>query len=235
MVLWIARALRVSADVLEATRARHYIHKAPDDLSGSVEFIMNFRYGHIHPIPYQIPSEVLALLERVADLKPRTVVELGTAGGGTLFLFTRAAADNATLISVDLEGGPFGGGYPAATRPFIKSFARQSQTIHLVRGDSRAPTTLAAVKRALGGRAIDFLFIDGGHDLDVVQSDFETYFPLVAAGGLIALHDIVPGDRAAVGDVPQYWARLRDSADHEEIVDSWQQGGYGIGLIRKAG
>jgi hypothetical protein len=39
-------------------------------------------------------------------------LEIGTARGGTLFFLTRLASPHATIVSVDLPGGPFGGGYP---------------------------------------------------------------------------------------------------------------------------
>jgi GT2 family glycosyltransferase len=39
----------------------------------------------------------------------------------------------------------------------------------------------------------DFIFIDGSHEYEDVVSDFETYFPWLKPGGLIAFHDVLPG------------------------------------------
>jgi len=61
--------------------------------------------------PAQVYEEILGLAEIVAELKPRRVLEIGTAGDGTLFVWCRLASDDATVISVDLPGGLFGG-YP---------------------------------------------------------------------------------------------------------------------------
>ena len=38
-------------------------------------------------------------------------------------------------------------------------------------------------------RPIDFLFIDGGHEYEDVLTDFQTFFPHVVAGGIVAFHD----------------------------------------------
>jgi hypothetical protein len=45
------------------------------------------------------------------------------------------------------------------------------------------------------------LFIDGGHGDDVVRADESAWVPLVASGGLIAIHDVFP-DPAAGGRPP---------------------------------
>src|SRR5438093_4155214 len=55
--------------------------------------------------PFQVRSEILGLLRRVKQLRPRVVVEIGTANGGTLFLFARVAAPDARLVSLDLPTG----------------------------------------------------------------------------------------------------------------------------------
>jgi predicted O-methyltransferase YrrM len=161
------------------------------------------------------------------------VLEIGTAQGGTLFLLTRVAADDALLVTVDEGRGSFGGGYPRTLAPLLRSFARARQAVRLVRGDSHSPLTLAKVRGALDDRPLDFLLIDGDHDYHGVRQDFEMYSPLVGPGGLIAFHDIVPGEATAVGGVPAFWREIRSHFPHEELVEDWSQGGYGFGLLRR--
>lgn len=43
-----------------------------------------------------------------------------------------------------------------------------------------------------GGKAIDFIFIDGSHQFLDVLKDYELSLPLVKEGGWIAFHDVVP-------------------------------------------
>jgi predicted O-methyltransferase YrrM len=167
----------------------------------------------------------------VAGLSPRVVLEIGTARGGTLFLFTRVAGPEAKLISIDLPGGPFGGGYPRWKVPLYKSFARGRQKIYLLRKDSYDPRTLEEVERILGGEKVDFLFIDGDHTYEGVKRDFEIYSPLVRKGGIVAFHDIVPGHPKHVGGVPRFWNEIKMRYRYIEIVEDWRQSSCGIGMI----
>src|SRR4051794_27133091 len=59
----------------------------------------------------QVRSELLRFAEIVANLKPKTLLEIGTNKGGTLCILSRLAAPDAVIISLDLPGGDFGGGY----------------------------------------------------------------------------------------------------------------------------
>ena len=127
--------------------------------------------------PFQVKDELLELLKLLLKLKPKAICEIGTAWGGCLYLFCRIAPKNAMIISIDLPGGPFGGGYPIWKIPLYKSFAKDNQTIHLIRANSHNPKTLELVKRILGNRMIDFLFIDGDHTYKGVKRDFEMYSP----------------------------------------------------------
>ena len=185
--------------------------------------------------PNQIRSEIEALLDLLAKDSPRTVLEIGTARGGTLFLLAHVAGADATLVSIDLPySGPCGNaGYPPAFEPLFASFGREQQTIELIRGDSHKDETRASVERILGQRAVDFLLIDGDHTEAGVRRDFSLYSPLVRDDGYIALHDIVPGRPELSGGVPDFWKELTASRSTQEFVHDWEQGAYGIGVIRK--
>jgi len=187
--------------------------------------------------PFQVPSEISELLKIVDETKPKVILEIGTANGGTLFLFSRVASKDATIISIDLPGGKFGGGYPKWREFLYKSFALPGQKMHLLRADSHKKETLEQVKAILNCGEVDFLFIDGDHTYEGVKRDFEMYSPLVKQGGIIAFHDIVPGPNEAVGGVPQFWEEIRDRDRYngKEIVEDWDQGGYGIGLLSLRG
>ncbi len=165
-------------------------------------------------------------------MKPKVVLEIGTAYGGTLFLFSRVASKDATIVSIDLPGGRFGGGYHVWRLPLYKSFAVSAQRIHLLRGDSHKAETLEQLRAILDRKELDFLFIDGDHNYDGAKNDFEMYGSLVKRGGLVAFHDIVPGLREKVGGVPQFWKEIKDRYGGQEIVENWGQSWGGIGLLR---
>ena len=43
-------------------------------------------------------------------------------------------------------------------------------------------------------RQLDMFWIDGGHQLEVVQADFLAFFPHLRPGGLFAMHDVTDGN-----------------------------------------
>ena len=190
-------------------------------------------FGEFRPI--QRPSEFAQLLAIVRSCDAVRLCEIGTASGGMLCSLARAARRDATLVAVDCE-------YSPERRAAFPRFRRHGQTVVCIEGSSQSPDTHARVRRALGG-ALDVLLIDGDHSYQGVRSDFELYTPLVRPGGLIILHDIVQdgGQRygepttASTGGVPQFWSEVKSRfSGTEEIVDSADQDGYGVGLLRKA-
>lgn len=195
----------------------------------AVDFALNRFGGFLRPT--QVTSEILGLGNIIERLKPRTVLEIGTSKGGTLFIWARLAAKDAHLVSVDLPGGENNWAYPRWKEPLYRKFASKMQTIDLLRGNSHSEEMLAAVKEVLHGKDLDFLFIDGDHSYEGVRSDFLLYRSLVRKGGLIAFHDIVVGLPENVGGVPVFWREIKREYRHTELIKDPRQGGYGIGIL----
>jgi len=211
--------------------AEHYKSKDYLDLNKLVNSSFTKYFNLIRPI--QLKEEILELLNFLYRFDLNFILEIGTANGGTLFLFSKIASEISTLISIDLPRGPFGGSYPIWKIPLFKSFALPNQQIRLIRADSHKTTTLKKVKDVLGENALDFLFIDGDHTFEGVSKDFEMYSPLVKKNGLIAFHDIVPGPKINVGGVPKFWSEIKSKYEYHEFLNDWNQNGAGIGLIIK--
>jgi len=224
---WPVGYVRVSMARYKLRKNLIRLHKL-DDI---IDFAFSFRCLGINIKPAQVKWEIERFLTLLHKRRLENVLEIGTANGGSLFLFSHIASQNAMLLSIDLPGGPFGGGYPKWKVPLYKSFAREKQKIHLILGDSHDPTTLGKVKQILTHRKVDFLFIDGDHAYEGVKKDFQMYGPLVRKGGLIAFHDIVPGAEENVGGVPKFWLQIKTQYKYQEIVRNWEQGGYGIGVL----
>jgi predicted O-methyltransferase YrrM len=189
-----------------------------------------FHYSSAFLQPIQIEEELASLVEDVRRLDPRTVVEIGTSMGGTLYLWTRVARPDAVIVSIDLPGGRFGGGYSPLRTPIYRRFARDRQKLHLMRADSHENSTLEHVKWLLGGGPIDFLFIDGDHTYEGVKSDWEMYAPLVRPGGLVAFHDVA-GDYETT-QVKKFWDEIKADHRHREYMVH-PRGQYGIGVLFK--
>jgi predicted O-methyltransferase YrrM len=211
--------------VRRALEARDF----PADAEGQVAFVMDRFHGTI--MPYQNRWEVARLAERVRALGPKTVLEIGTARGGTLFLLCQAAAEDATIVSLDLPEGRNGGGFPNWKLPTYKAFARPGQTLRFVRGNSHDPASRDEVHRLMERRGIDFIMIDGDHSYEGVKTDFELYYPLLAPGGLLAMHDIRPTPHDPSIDVHRFWLEVKERFETEEIVEVPDQPNFGIGLV----
>ena len=181
-------------------------------------------------VSIQVRQEIERFLTIVKDLRPRRVLEIGTAGGGTLFLLCRCADPEAKVISLDLPGGTGGHGYAFYRIPLYQSFALPTQELHLVRDNSHEPGSLEHVKSLLGGEPLDLLLIDGDHSYEGAKQDFEMYSPLVRPGGVLAFHDIVPNPSHPEIQVPRFWEEVKGNYQHEEIVKDRARG-LGIGVL----
>ena len=181
--------------------------------------------------PIQIKQEIQELLSILSEQNICTMLEIGTANGGTLYLFSRILDANARIISLDLPKGKLGGGYESYKIPFFTNFAKENQQIFLVRTDSHSPEALTAVKSILKERKIDFLFIDGDHTYEGVKIDFQMYSPLVRKCGLIAFHDIWEGPPELSGKVNDFWNEIKHTYKHQEIIGGNNQKGFGIGVL----
>jgi predicted O-methyltransferase YrrM len=180
----------------------------------------------------QVPEELMQLTNIVARLRPRHVLEIGTAHGGTLWLWCRLSRPDATLVSVDLPHGQFGGGYHWARIPLYWRFAGEKQTVRLIRGDSHSSATLELINRRFP-QGIDFLFIDGDHSYAGARQDFEMYSPVVKRGGIIAFHDIA-SHRDKTCEVSLAWNEIKSRYRSEDIIEDSEQGWAGIGVLYTA-
>jgi predicted O-methyltransferase YrrM len=209
---------------------------ATRDLEAATRLVLERPFGPGQSIfAMQRPEEIRPFLDLVRAERPRTVVEIGTAAGGTLLLLCMAAAEDATVVSIDLPGGRFGGGFAEWRVPLYRSFALPTQRLHFLRSSSHDPQTLAELSRILPG-TIDLLFIDGDHSLRGVEADYQAYSQLVRPGGMIAFHDIQPDDRQPDLQVFVLWNRLRRGGNFlgEFISQPPQRCGFGIGVIRRS-
>lgn len=225
---WAKRAVHRVRFPSQVRRFREVVSGEPT-LEAKVDRVLGEALFHL----LQKRMEVLGLIEQVAQRKPRRILEVGGFSGGTLCLFAQVAAPDAHLLSLDFSFTP------ERVRG-LPEFAVAQQRVACLRCDSHAVDTLESVQRWFGGEPVDFLFIDGDHSYDGVRQDFNMYAPMVKAGGLIAFHDIVPdqwtrsGQRSEndAGEVPRFWTELKERGyPTEELVESPEQDGMGIGLL----
>jgi hypothetical protein len=127
-----------------------------------------------------------------------TIVEIGSFKGRSTTCLAYGARNSAKHVFAidtfqgnqkDFKQGESYGGRTFFSHGYYDEFLQNIDK----NGLSRYVTPLRGVSADIGktwNRAIHFLFIDGGHEYEDVLTDFETFFPHVVPGGLVAFHDV---------------------------------------------
>lgn len=129
-----------------------------------------------------------ACLARLASGCVR-VVEVGVWQGVTTRYLRSAMAPSGVIVAVD----PFPRGRLGVNLHQRIARAEATRTRNGRIWWWRMTGAEAAAQYAASGEPpADLVFIDGDHQYDSVRADWEGWSPLVASGGLIALHDSRP-------------------------------------------
>jgi cephalosporin hydroxylase len=180
----------------------------------------------------QKPVELTSLLNFIADKTLNTVVEIGSAKGGVFYALCQLAANNAKMISIDLPGGEFGDPIGVPDDKVFKTYLKKDQTFHRLLKNSHLESTKNRLVRALSGRKIDFLFIDGDHRYEGVKKDWEMYSPLVRNGGYIGFHDICFHPEDLRVGVDRLWREIQPHYKTVEFIDPADKNWGGIGVLQ---
>ena len=180
-------------------------------------------------------TELSPFISFIRKRKLQTIVEIGTAKGGTLYVWCSIAQPDALIISIDMPGGPFGGGYTFNDMKKFRTYKRIKQSLFFLRADSHKQTTKKRLMNILNGKKIDFLFIDGDHSYRGVKRDFHLYASLVKRNGLIAFHDILFHPMVPKCRVDKFWSEIKDRFKYREFIDKGDDRGWGqwggIGVV----
>ncbi len=124
---------------------------------------------------------------------PKTVVELGTHWGPSLFAMAQAVKDGSleiSLTAVDTWAGD------EHTGEYDESVINTVRRIREARFDSENIALLrTSFEEACGqfdNESIDLLHIDGFHSYEACKNDFNLWLPKLAPNGLVLLHDASP-------------------------------------------
>jgi cephalosporin hydroxylase len=221
----LSRALRQPFNARYAERRLAEYHAKPRSLEEVVDWAMNFGGGgYMRVKTLQIPSEITRLAKAVQALKPKIILEIGAASGGTALIWSSLASER--VITCDLQD----------MTQQAKLFTRfpppaSNCKVSLLSGNSHDPQFKARVAKALNGERVDFLFIDGDHTEKGVTADYIDYKEFVRPGGIIAFHDIVENQPLPTNQVYHLWKRLKNLAQVEEFVNDPSQRGFGIGVL----
>ena len=210
-----------------AVEVRDSLDKLPA-LSAKLEYLKNNRQYRVD----QQKPEFLELLNLVKLLAPNHILEIGGRRGGSALLFSIAAGEQATTLSIDLN-------HNGSRIKRLHALCHDKKIIFW-RGDSHLDETEQRLTRHLREEEIDFLFIDGDHSYTGAKQDFIRYSRYVRTGGIIVMHDIQRDYKtrfgvetnAWAGGVPDFWEEIKASnLRTQDLISDPFQDGAGIGVV----
>jgi glycosyltransferase involved in cell wall biosynthesis len=202
----------------------------PDWITAAQTFSSpDLRFGRLGPDDH--PADLVRLLNRFSQWKPRWVLDMGTTDGGLLFLLARIAADNAHIIAASLPDQPF----PAEKIPFFNAMARPGQTIHCLSDIADHEALYQAVEKIIGPQRFDCIFLRGNRPLNEMRWDYRKYRSRLRPGGLLAWNAIQPvadpGPNQNGGDL--LWKEVRPLfPQRAEYLEGCRSTTGGIAVIK---
>lgn len=197
--------------------------------------------------------EITMLWHLYERQKPRVVVEVGVAQGGTFASWCILGRPDATIIGIDRDPNdcrprPGDQVHPEVVHPMdararkisrdgggMYALGRHSQRIHAITGWSYSESTLEELRLLLSGRKIDFLFHDASHSAGMFAKDFPLYWPLIAEGGVFAAQDIQQS-RVPECNKRDEWERILSDENYSAVMEfrgSRHDDSMGIGVLIK--
>jgi len=164
----------------------------------------------------------------VANIKPSTIVELGTHYGVSFFAFCEAAQQynlDTFVYAIDTwKGDTQAGLYGEEVYQKVKTH----QTQYFRQRSEMIRSTFDNASEQFGECSIDMLHIDGLHSYDAVLNDYNKWNLKVKEGGTILFHDWNVHEEGF--GVWKFWSELKLSGEYQCIEIS---NGYGLGIATK--
>lgn len=161
----------------------------------------------------------------VANLKPQTIVELGTHYGVSFFAFCQAAKEysqQSFVYAVDTwAGDEHAGAYENNVYEQVLAHQRgnYSQISSLLR------QTFDEAAAYFADNSVEMLHIDGLHTYEAVKHDYETWLPKLKDGGTILFHDINVREREF-----GVWELWRELCNDPSVRCLEVRNGSGLGI-----
>lgn len=181
-----------------------------ETLDDMIETTMNFRglgrYKSIRPL--HVMNEFRELIEEVERIDPDSIIEIGTAGGGSYYIWSRYF-DAEEIVAIDFS-------LTDKYIRFLEEFSTDAEVSFMIE-NSLDNQTVEMVGQELNGE-VDFVFIDGAGSRDAKMADFKNYSQYLSENGIVAVHDICerPDSPRSGGD--EFWQEIKQKYETREIV-----------------
>lgn len=148
----------------------------------------------------------------ITFMEPRSIVELGTAYGTSLFSFAQAIKENqisCTCHAIDTwEGDEHSGYYGEEVFQLVSKIQDEEHYNFIQKYRMRFDDAASLFPT----ESIDLLHIDGLHTYEAVSHDYETWIPKLSENGAVLFHDISVVDRGF--GVYKLWSQLAERYPH---------------------
>lgn len=131
--------------------------------------------------------DAMFLYDAVRGLRPRRVLEIGVASGGSSSVILRALADSGSGVLESFELHPFC--YFDRSKP-VGCMARELVPQLMDRWTLNVRGTAKEAGIAFAGQGIELAFIDADHRHPAPTADLLWLLPALAPGAWVVLHDI---------------------------------------------
>jgi len=162
------------------------------------------RYYWIHQSTWlgepclQLPQDMFALQEIIFRTRPKFIIEVGAAwGGSTLFYSTMMEIlGGERIIAIDIY-------IPEDVRERITAIGSITKRVTWINGSSIAQTTIDEVKAIIGDSREVLVILDSHHSHEHVLKELQLYSPIVGKGYYLICGDTI------VEQMPEHPSRSR--------------------------
>jgi len=134
----------------------------------------------------QLPQDMFAFQEIIFNTRPKFIVEVGAAWGGSLLFYSTLmeVLGGERIIGVDIY-------IPDDLKERIGSFGKLSDRITWIKGSSVEVDTISQVKAVIGDSREVMIVLDSDHTHEHVLKELRLYSPLVGKGYYLICCDTV--------------------------------------------
>ena len=164
------------------------------------------RYNWVHQTNWlgepvlQLPQDMFAIQEIVHNTRPRCIIEVGVAWGGSLLFYSTLmhVLGGERVIGIDTF-------IPEDLEQRIGAFGLISDRITWINGSSVEEATLNRVRAILNGSRQVMVLLDSSHTHEHVLKELRLYSPLVGKGYYLICGDTVIEDIPKQTHRPRLW------------------------------